>query len=98
MSQVMKKKKFRVICYNKGDTSFYETRIKTWLGWVSFTVFYKTDIIHIMSDPSVQKSLAYERIVQYCQIQGYDKKNVEIAEIDKSVSKNWIFFQRIYSE
>jgi hypothetical protein len=51
-----------------------------------------------MSDPSVQKSLAYERIVQYCQIQGYDKKNVEIAEIDKSVSKNWIFFQRIYSE
>ena len=94
----MKKKRFRVISYNKGDTSFYETRIKTWLGWVSFTVFYKTDIIHILSDPSVQKSLAYERIYQYCQIQGYNKKDIEIIEIDKSAGKKWILFQRIYSE
>ena len=94
----MKKKRFRVISYNKGDTSFYETRIKTWLGWVSFTVFYKTDIIHILSDPSVQKSLAYERIYQYCQIQGYNKKDIEITEIDKSEGKKWILLQRIYSE
>jgi hypothetical protein len=96
--KVMKKKKFRVISYKKGETSFYETRIKTWLGWVSFTVFYRTDIVHILSDPSVQKSLAYERINQYCQIQGYNKKDVEITEIDKSANKKWIFFQRIYSE
>ena len=30
----MKKYKFRVIHYYRGDTSYYETNIKTWLGWV----------------------------------------------------------------
>ncbi|MGA2408424.1 MAG: hypothetical protein ABSF81_16985 [Bacteroidales bacterium] len=93
----MKKKRFRIISYNKGDISFYETRVKTWLGWVSFTVFYKTDILHILSDPSVQKSLAYERINQYCQIKGYKKKEIEVTEIDTGNNKKWIFFQRIYS-
>jgi hypothetical protein len=94
----MKKQRFRIISYNKDDKSFYETKVKTWLGWVSFTVFYKTDILHIVSMPSVQKSMAYERIYQYCKIKGYKKNNIEISEIDKNVSKKWIFFQRIYSD
>jgi hypothetical protein len=94
----MKKQRFRIISYIKGDTSFYETKVKTWFGWVSFTVFYKTEILHILSIPSVQKSLAYERIYQYCQIKGYKKKEIEITEINKSQSKRWILFQRIYSE
>jgi hypothetical protein len=94
----MKKQRFRIISYIKGDTSFYETKVKTWFGWVSFTVFYKTEILHILSIPSVQKSLAYERIYQYCQIKGYKKKDIEITEINKSQSKRWILFQRIYSE
>ena len=93
----MKKQKFRIINYNNGETSFYETKVKTWLGWVSFTVFYKTDILHIVSIPSVQKSMAYERIYQYCEIKGYERKNIEISEINKNESKKWIFFQRIYS-
>ena len=94
----MKKQSFRIISYIKGDTSFYETKVKTWFGWVSFTVFYKTEILHILSIPSVQKSLAYERVYQYCQIKGYKKKDIEITEINKSQSKRWILFQRIYSE
>jgi len=93
----MKKQKFRTINYTKDETSFYETNVKTWLGWVSFTVFYKTDILHILSVPSVQKSMAYERIYQYCEIKGYKKKNIEISGIIKNGSKKWIFFQRIYS-
>lgn len=96
--QAMKKQRFRIISYIKGDTSFYETKVKTWFGWVSFTVFYKTEILHILSIPSVQKSLAYERVYQYCQIKGYKKKDIEITEINKSQSKRWILFQRIYSE
>jgi hypothetical protein len=94
----MKKQRFRIISYNIDDTSFYDTKVKTWFGWVSFTVFYKTDIVHILSDPSVHKSLAYEHIYQYCQVKGYKKKEVEITEIDKSEDKKWIFFQRIYSD
>ena len=94
----MKKQKFRIISYNKGDTAFYETKVKTWFGWVSFTVFYKTEVLHILSVPSVQKSLAYERIYEYCCINGYEKKEIEITEINNSESKKWIFFQRIYSE
>ena len=94
----MKKQKFRIISYNKGDTSFYETKVKTWIGWVSFTVFYKTEILHILSQPSVQKSLAYERIYQYCQVKGYKTKEIEITEINKDDNKKWIFFQRIYSD
>jgi hypothetical protein len=93
----MKKQKFRIINYTKDETSFYETKVKTWLGWVSFTVFYKTDILHILSVPSVQKSMAYERIYLYCEIKGYKKKNIEISEIIKNGSKKWIFYQRIYS-
>jgi hypothetical protein len=94
----MKKLKFRIIIYTKDDTSFYETKVKTWIGWVSFTVFYKSDILHVLSVPSAQKSLAYERIYQYCAIKGYERKNIEITEIDKGIAKKWILFQRIYSE
>ena len=94
----MKKQRFRIISHIKGDTSFYETKVKTWFGWVSFTVFYKTEILHILSVPSVQKSLAYERIYQYCNIKGYENKQIEITEICKSESNKWILFQRIYSD
>jgi hypothetical protein len=92
----MKKIRFRIFCYNNGNSSFYDTKVKTWFGWISFSVFYKTDILHVFSDPSVQKSLAYERIYQYCQIKGYQKKDIVITEINESKSKKWIFFQRIY--
>ena len=94
----MKKHRFRIISYIKGDTPFYDTKVKTWFGWVSFTVFYKTEVLHILSIPSSQKSLAYERIYEYCQIKGYKMKDIEIIEINKSQSKRWILFQRIYSE
>jgi hypothetical protein len=94
----MNKKRFRIIRYNKGDNSFYETKVKTWFGWISFAVYYKTDIIHILSDPSAQKALAYERIYQYCQAKGYNEKDVVITEVNEKKSKKWIFFQRVYSE
>lgn len=83
----MNKKKFRIIIYNKGDISFYETQVKTWLGWISFSVFYKTVIIHILSDPSIQKSLAYERIFQYCEVKGYKKKDIDITEITEGKNR-----------
>jgi hypothetical protein len=89
----MKKQRFRIISYNRGDTSFYITKVKTWIGWVSFTVFYKTEILHILSIPSIQKSLAYESIYQYCQIMGYKKKGIAITEINKTGNKEWIFFK-----
>ena len=95
---MMRKRRFRILSYNKDDTFFYETKVKTWFGWVSFTVFYKTEILHILSDPSVHKSLAYERIDQYCTIRGYKNKEIEITEINKSEDKKWILFQRIYSD
>jgi hypothetical protein len=94
----MRKKRFRIIYYNNRDNSFYETKVKTWLGWISFSVFFKTDLVHVISDPSVQKSLAYERIFQYCVIKGYDRKNIVISEINESKKKKWIFFQRILSD
>ncbi len=94
----MKKRKFRIISYNLNEISFYETKVKTWIGWVSFTVFYKTDIVHIYSDPSLQRSSAHERINQYCKIKGYKEKEIEITEINRDRGKKWIFFQRIYSE
>ncbi len=94
----MKKHKFRIISFTKGDISFYETKVKTWIGWVSFTVFYKTEILHILSQPSERKSLAYERIYQYCKAKGYKMKEIEITEIKKDDNKKCIFFQRIYSD
>jgi hypothetical protein len=94
----MRKKRFRIIHYNNGDKSFYDTKVKTWLGWISFSVFFKTDLVHVISDPSVQKSLAYERIFQYCDVKGYDRKNIVISEINESRKKKWILFQRILSE
>ena len=92
----MGKKRFRIIGYNEGDVTFYETKVKTWIGWISFSVFYKTDIVHILSDPSAQKSLALDRIHHYCQVKGYKKEDVVITEINERKSKKWIFFQRIY--
>ena len=93
--RAMKKQRFEIIIYNKGDDSFYETKVKTWFGWVSFTVFYKTEILHILSVPSVQKSLAYERIYHYCHIKGYDKNKIEIIEINNDESKNGYFPKKI---
>jgi hypothetical protein len=94
----MGKQRFRIISYKKGDTYYYETKVKNWIGWVSFNVYYKTDILHVLSEPSVHKSLAYERIYQYCQIRGYNKKEIEITEINENRNKKWIFFQRVYSD
>jgi hypothetical protein len=94
----MRKRRFRILSYNKGDTFFYETKVRTWFGWVSFTVFYKTEILHILSNPLVHKSLAYERIDQYCKIRGYKKKEIEITEINKSEDKKWILYPKIYSD
>jgi hypothetical protein len=91
----MKKKRFRIIRYKNGDVTFYETKVKTWIGWISFTVFYKTDIIHIISDPTVQKTLAYERIHQYCQIKGFKKDDISITEMNEGASIKWIFLKRI---
>jgi hypothetical protein len=79
----MKKQRFRIINFNKGDTSYYDTKVKTWIGWVSFSIFYNTDIVHLLSDPSVHKNTAYERINQYCRVKGYKKKDVEISEINR---------------
>jgi hypothetical protein len=89
---LLKKHRFRIISYNKGDSVCYETRVKTWIGWVAFTVFYKTEIIHVLSDPLAQKKLAYDRIFQYCQEKGYLKNDVEIYEIDNSKNKWWNLF------
>lgn len=85
----LKKHRFRIISFNLGDTTYYETRVKTWIGWVAFTVFYKTELIHLLSDPSQNKSIAYERINQYCQVKGYAENNIEICEICKHENKRW---------
>jgi hypothetical protein len=92
----MKKTRFRIIRYNNGDADFYETKVKTWFGWISFSVFYKAHIIHVIDDPFIQKSLAIDRINQYCKLKGYKKKDIVITEINKSKPKKWIFFQRVY--
>jgi hypothetical protein len=62
----------------------YDTKILTWFGWVSFSVFYKTIILHVFSDPVERKELAYDRIKQYCQIKGHKPENIVITEINKS--------------
>ena len=84
----MKKLRFRIVSYSKGDASCYDTRVKTWFGWVPFSVFYKTDIIHIFSDPSAHKDLAYERIYQYCSVKGYKMQDIEIVEINKEETRS----------
>ena len=76
----MKKKRFKIICYREGDNSYYDTKILTWFGWISFSVFYNTHIIHVIKDPIDRKSSAYERIYQYCLEKGYDKKDIIITE------------------
>ena len=88
------KKRFRIVRYKHGDVSFYETKVRTWIGWISFTVFYKTDIIHIISDPVLQHTLAYERIHQYCKIKGFNKDDILITEMKEDGAIKWIFFKR----
>jgi hypothetical protein len=92
----MTTKRFRIKAYTSADTTFYDTQVKTWLGWVSFSVFYKTEVLHILSDPSARKAMAFDRIYQYCQANGYKKEDVVISEININKPKRWIFFQRIY--
>lgn len=94
----MKKLRFRIVSYDNGDTSYYDTHVKTWFGWVSFSVFYNTDIIHVLSDPSVHKAMAYERINQYCIVKGYKNKDIEIVEVSKKENRMWIYLQRLYSD
>lgn len=94
----LNKRKFRIIRYGEEGHHYYETSVKTWIGWLSFSVFYKTDIVHVISDSSDQKALAYERIYQYCDIEGFDRKNIVVTEIDEPGEKKWVFFHRIFSE
>ena len=94
----MTKRKFRIIRYGEEGHHYYETSIKTWIGWLSFSVFFRTDIVHVISDSSDQKVQAYDRIYQYCDIKGYDRKNIVINEINEPGEKKWVFFHRIFSE
>jgi hypothetical protein len=94
----MTKRKFRITRYGEEGHHYYETSVKTWIGWLSFSVFFKTDIVHVISDSSDEKALAYERIYQYCDIQGYNRKDILISEINEPCEKKWVFFHRILSE
>jgi len=79
----MGKKRFKIIEI-KGDVSpTYDTKIKTWFGWVSFVVFYKTYVLHVFSQPTRQKSIAYKRINEYCKVRGYKENDVIITEVCK---------------
>lgn len=77
--------RFRIISYNDGDKVVYDTRIKSWFGWVSFSVYYKSYILHVCSDPVDQKSIAYDRIYQYCLAKGHKDENISIMEVNKSI-------------
>jgi hypothetical protein len=74
------KRKFKIICYKDGENEMFDTRIKTWFGWVSFSVFYKSYILHVFSEPLPDKEKAYERIYQYCNVKGHKKENIVIIE------------------
>jgi len=93
----MNKKKFKIVHYDIGEDSFYDTMVKTWFGWISFAVFYKEYVVHVLSDPTDQKALAYKRIYHYCDTMGYDRKGISITEITSKKPKKWIFLRRIYS-
>lgn len=76
----MGKKRFRIIRIDGGEQPKYDTRIRTWFGWVSFAVFYKTYLLHVYSEPTDQKSVAYERIYEYCKARGYKREDIVITE------------------
>jgi hypothetical protein len=80
---VMGKKRFKIIHITDGESHFYDTKLKTWFGWVSFSVFYKTYILHVFSDPVDKKELAYERIFEYCKANGYKIEDIVIIEANK---------------
>ena len=86
----MARKRFRIVSYKEGDSTFFDTRIKTWFGWISFTVLYGSYIMHVVNDPLSHKSQAYQRIYQYCSATGYDTKNVVIYETNESDISGWL--------
>jgi hypothetical protein len=79
----MGKKRFKIIEINGGDSPTYDTKIKTWFGWVSFVVFYKTIVLHVLSQPTGQKSGAYNRIHEYCKARGLNENDIVISEVSK---------------
>jgi hypothetical protein len=76
----MGKRRFKIIKISEGDNPVYDTKIKTWFGWVSFSVFYKTYLLHVYSEPTSQKELAYKRIWDYCNARGFKKEDIVITE------------------
>jgi hypothetical protein len=76
----MRKKRFRIIRIEGSEGPKYDTKIKTWFGWVSFAVFYKTYLLHVYSQPTGDKSVAYERIYEYCKARGYKREDIVITE------------------
>ena len=94
----MKKQRFRIVSFMKDDKTFYEAKVRTWFGWISFSVFYKSDIVHIYPDPQLQKNLAYESINQYCRIKGFEMKDVVISEIKTDGLRRNILLQKIYTD
>jgi hypothetical protein len=76
----MRKRRFRIISMKNGENTIYDTRIKTWFGWTSFSVYYDKHILHVASDPLDKISGAYERIQHYCREKGYHEKDIVITE------------------
>ena len=84
----MGKRKFKIICYNDGEKIVYDTKIKAWFGWISFSVFYESIVLHVYSDPVEKRSMAYERINHYCKVKGHNCENIVISEVNKSQLAN----------
>ena len=80
----MGKRRFKIISHNCDDRILYDTKILTWFGWVSFSVFYKTIVLHVFSDPVDRKELAYDRIKNYCRVKGHNYENIIITEVIKN--------------
>ncbi len=70
-------KTFRVIHFKRGFIDLYQSQVKTWIGWRSFST-HSDGSIYFLSNPSTNQNSCLNGIKNYRRAKGWLLEEIEI--------------------
>ncbi len=72
-------KTFRVIHFKRGFIDLYQSQVKTWIGWRSFSA-HMDGRVYYLDNPGTERQRALGNIEYYRLGKGLNKKDIKIIE------------------
>ncbi|KKK78716.1 hypothetical protein LCGC14_2840780 [marine sediment metagenome] len=72
-------KKFRIVHLKKGFIDLYQSQVKTWFGWRSFSA-HNDGSIYFLHNPTLYKQDCFDRIECYRMAKGLPKAKIVMVD------------------